>query len=54
MLNSCSFDGTYTLSPGGEYKLAVGAHNYEGILGLLMKPVMPHGVRILGEWVRLP
>ena len=29
---SDSFDGTYTLSvPGGDYKLAVGAHNYEGI-----------------------
>ena len=33
---SDSFDGTYTLSvPGGEYKLAVGAHNYEGIFRVI-------------------
>ena len=33
---SDTFDGTYTLSVlGGEYKLAVGAHNYEGIFRVI-------------------
>ena len=31
-----SFDGTYTLSiPGGDYKLFVGAHDYEGVFRVL-------------------
>ena len=31
-----SFDGTYTLSiPGGDYKLFVGAHDYEGVFHVL-------------------
>ena len=33
---SDSFDGTYTLSiPGGDYKLFVGAHEYEGVFRVL-------------------